>query len=129
MKKQFQFINNEKGFFLPIIFAISFIILLLVMSFIKIYKSELLITEKLVEQYEIDTTIQMGVEMLKRDLQEIDESEGVVTYTLPGQVETNILFKAVDDNAFELEHHIQFPDRSSYEIVHYFVFETESEYE
>lgn len=118
--------NNDKGFFLPIIFVSSLIILLITATLINIYKSEISVTKNLIDQYKVETAIQMSLEKLKQKLHDVEENEtGEVNYTLPNQIKTELKYEKIDDHVYKLEHKITLKSGKTYEITQYFPYEIE----
>lgn len=82
MKKSLHFMNNDNGFILPSILFIIVIMFIVLTTNIKIYYHDQFITEQHLEQLKIETIVQMGRLMVKKELIKAPNTEKV-HYTFP----------------------------------------------
>lgn len=129
MQKKYLFIKEEKGFILPFVLVISLIIILLVTTSIKMYQSELLITQNLIDQIKIDTIIQMSLERLKDDLNDKNHSEAQFTYTFPQGDEVYIQSTFLEDNTVNLTYEIIISQTEQYQVTQLYSFDNIVDYE
>jgi len=119
MVKQSHFVNKSQGFFLPLVLIMSIIILLIITTTVKIYRSELNITKNLIQQLEVDTIIQMGLEKFKDDSSNIEQTKGIITYSLPKEYNVNIQYHFVEENVVKLDYDIELQSNESYQITQF----------
>lgn len=110
MKKNSTFINEEKGFILPLVLLIATLLFLFVSTNIAIYKNEMSITKNELDQIKIDTLFQMGRAKFKDDLTVLTQESGTVYYTFPnGNVEVS--FKMDTEDVYELTFSVSTSDK------------------
>lgn len=77
------FIKSEAGFFLPYTFVIALITMLVVMTGVEIYKNEMMLSNRMIDQLEIETLIQLGRDRLLQEVPLSHFKENKITYTFP----------------------------------------------
>lgn len=115
MAKRFQFINNEHGFFLPLVSIMSLIILIIVTTCIKMYQNEIVITKNLINNLQIDTVIQMSLEQFKQEVHHFDKINGELSYSFPNNHTVDIKYTFLDNDDILLDYRINIAD-DHYEI-------------
>lgn len=118
MEKRFQFINNEYGFFLPLVSIMSLIIIIIVTTCIKMYQSEIIITKNIINNLQIDTVIQMSLEQFKLEVHHFDKINGEVNYSFPNDHTVNVKYTFLDDDDILLDYRINIKD-DHYEIAQF----------
>lgn len=91
MKRQLFLIDNEQGFYLPIVLIVTTITLSFISILIYTYQNELHMTEAMINQIEAETLIQMAVEDFT-EMVVIEETmeAGTISFDYPnGIVEIN----------------------------------------
>lgn len=118
MKKQLFFINNQNGFYLPLVLFITSLIFIMATSNIAIYQSDLEITKNQVEQIKIETLFQMARGKIKEDIAPDIENFKVndkMTYYFPDGI-VDILILGITDSNYELLYTINTKEQSIYFI-------------
>ncbi|MFZ3577848.1 hypothetical protein [Virgibacillus sp. DJP39] len=117
MKKNSQYINNEKGFILPLVLLTAALLFLFLSTHVSIYQNELRITKNELAQTKIDTLFQMGRSKFKSELPLLNQESGTVQYTFPdGDVEITYSRK---QNIYELLFSIATPDNKQFIIANH----------
>ncbi|WP_284140395.1 MULTISPECIES: competence type IV pilus minor pilin ComGG [unclassified Virgibacillus] len=101
MRKSLYLMNNSYGFFLPYTMAILAISFLVLMTSVSIYRNELFISHRLIEQIKIETLMQMGQEKFKVDAASSEKDNGKVFYSFP-HGDVHIDYELVELNQFNL---------------------------
>lgn len=97
MRKNLLYINNQKGFVLPLVLLIAALLFLFVSTNVAIYKNEMIITKNELAQLKIDTLFQMSRAKFKDEIATIKQDKGTVDYIFPnGRVKIAYEFLPVD---------------------------------
>lgn len=92
LKRLFHYTNKEGGFFFPYVIFITGVVLLIISSSIYIYRQEIAITEKHLDQYKIETLYQMGVVQIKEQWKDEVQLGMKEKYVYPdGDIELKVL--------------------------------------
>lgn|SRR5690625_5171868 len=102
MKKYSSFINNERGFYLPVVLIVSVVMISATTTTIFIYKNEIKATELLLEQLEIETSLQIAMEKFNYDKEYETSDSGKFNYTLPHGIVTGSFTNEVEYTFVEL---------------------------
>lgn len=62
MKKRLSFMNNERGFILPVIWLITILSFIVISMMVQMYQNEMYITNQNLEQLKVETLFQMSFE-------------------------------------------------------------------
>src|SRR5699024_12696616 len=81
MKKQLSFITNQHGFFLPYVLFIPGLVFIIITASISIYKQDITLTHRLVEQTNIKSLEQMGSVSFKQNFEEMTYPADTVNYS------------------------------------------------
>lgn|SRR5690625_1766915 len=100
MQKRSLFMN-ERGFFLPYVVVICFILFTTVASIVKIYEVEIESTNVMIEQIVHETIIQMGIAQFQEEKPYKNYDNGKVTYTFPPG-EITIQFERIENGRGKL---------------------------
>ncbi|ASN05242.1 competence type IV pilus minor pilin ComGG [Virgibacillus necropolis] len=117
MRKSTPFLNEEKGFILPIVLLIAALLFLFVSTNITIYHNELTIAKNEISQLKIDTLFQMGRSKLKNEISSLNPRSGTVEYSFPdGDVKISYIRK---QEVYELAIYIYTPDKKVFAIANH----------
>lgn len=115
MKSPFQFINKANGFYLPYILFIITICFIVLTASINIYKNDIQITNKHVEQIKIETLFQMGRAKLKQDIKKKKPFKDGDEITYNFQEETvKIKVSPLGESSFQLHFTIRTDKDTNY---------------
>src|SRR5690625_1004503 len=99
MRKNSPFILDERGFYLPVVLVVAVIILTSVITSILIYKNELETTELLLEQLDIETSLQIAIGKFEDEQLYKTLETGEFNYMLPNS-HVNGYFSKEDEGTF-----------------------------
>ncbi|GAB3052030.1 hypothetical protein [Virgibacillus ainsalahensis] len=100
MKKRLYFINSERGFFLPYVLFTITLVFIYITSNIHAYRSEIDITEGLVENIKAETLFQMGHTKIKEEMETFDHASEVFYRFPEGSVEIEL--KSMSEDSYQL---------------------------
>src|SRR5690625_156710 len=87
MKRLSLHVDNESGFYLPIVLVVTILVFSFLTMIIAIYKNDVDMTKSMIQQMEIDTLTQMVREDFSHDVVDFIEFSGTTIYEYPnGQV-------------------------------------------
>ncbi|MFA1821545.1 hypothetical protein ACDX78_15425 [Virgibacillus oceani] len=116
MKKPLSFMNNDRGFFLPLVLFSVTLLFIFISANIQSYKHDVQITERQVEQVIVESLFQLGREKVKDELISI-EIPDKVQYTFPdGTVNITISSK---DYFYELFFSIKTNNNINYSFLNH----------
>lgn len=116
MKRHLSFMNNERGFFLPLVLFVITLVFIFITTNIHSYKNDIQITDRQVEQVMIESLFQMGRESVKEELSS-PEFPDSVHYTFPdGTVDITI---SSHDDFYELLFSINTNNNTAYKFTNH----------
>lgn len=115
MKNQLYF-TNEKGFILPSMSLLIFILFIIFLANISIYHLELNMHHHLLKRIEIESLIQLGVETYKNDLETSEKILQNAQYEFP-QGKVNIFaIEALTESMMEIKMTIESEQQEQYSV-------------
>lgn len=121
MRKSSRFINEEKGFILPLVLLIAALLFLFISTNVAIYHNELTITKNELSQLKINTLFQTGRSKFKKEITTLNQDGGTVQYLFPdGDVKIDYIRK---ENVYELLFSISTSDNKVLEISNHMTLE------
>lgn len=91
MKKQWLYLTNNDGFYLPMVLVVTAFVMIFLGTFIYLYQNELLLSEQTIQQIEAETYIQMSRTEFIQEVKDGLAPFGEVEYTYPNG-EVNIQY-------------------------------------
>lgn len=92
MKKQWLYLTNNNGFYLPMVLVVTVFVMMFLGTFIYLYQNELFLSEQTIQQIEADTFIQMSRSEFVQEVKDGLSPFGEVEYTYPNG-EVNIQYE------------------------------------
>lgn len=121
MRKSSRFINEEKGFILPLVLLIAALLFLFISTNVAIYHNELTITKNELSQLKINTLFQTGRSKFKKEITTLNQDGGTVQYLFPdGDVKIDYIRK---ENVYELLFSVSTSDNKVLEISNHMTLE------
>ena len=116
MKKFLFFMNNDQGFFLPVVLFTVTLLFIFITANIQSYKHDIQITERQVEQITIESLFQLGRECVKDELNS-DKIPDKIQYSFPdGTVDITI---STNDHFYELFFSINTNNNTNYSFINH----------
>ncbi|MGM8213494.1 hypothetical protein ACLIBH_12020 [Virgibacillus sp. W0430] len=117
MKNQFNFINKEAGFYLPFVLFIITICFIILTASINMYKNEIEVTHKQLEQIKVETLFQISRTKLKNEIKENKfKHTNQITYQLQDGFVT-ITFMPIEENSYQMHFTILTNKNTYYELT------------
>ncbi|HLR41590.1 MAG TPA: hypothetical protein VK091_07915 [Virgibacillus sp.] len=113
MKKQLSFITNQHGFFLPYVLFITGLVFIIITASISIYKQDITLTHRLVEQTKLKSLEQMGRVSFKENFEEMTSPADTVNYSFPDGT-VKITYDVLNDQEIELYFKIRTKENAGY---------------